>query len=99
MRPVSIFLYQNELIFRGSRQFVREDSFKSPLFVLVVQQHHRNYSQRSLAGMALRHFSLQILQKAVRKMIQSPLASGIFLVPCTAIRTHKFHLVLLRIAV
>src|ERR1700675_529370 len=98
LRPVSIFRYQNELILRGS-QFVREDSLKSPLFVLVVQQHHRDHAQRSLAGMALRYFALQILQKAVREMIQCPLASGIFLVPCTAVRTDKLHFVLLRIAV
>jgi len=37
MRPVSIFSFQNESILGGSSQFIRKDSFKSPLFILVMQ--------------------------------------------------------------
>jgi hypothetical protein len=49
--------------------------------------------------MALRHFALQVLQKAIGKMILRSLAPGIFLVPRAAVRTDEFHRVLLRIAV
>src|SRR5690348_11503965 len=49
--------------------------------------------------MANGHFALQVLQKAVREMIQSALTAGILLVSRAAVRTDEFHLVLLRIAV
>src|SRR2546427_11235329 len=49
--------------------------------------------------MALRHFALQVLQKAIGKMVLRSLAPGILLVPRAAVRTDEFHRVLLRIAV
>src|SRR6266576_2853166 len=58
-----------------------------------------NHAQRLLAGMANGHFTLQVLQKTVREMVQRPLAPGILLVTRAAVRTDEFHLVLLRIAV
>jgi hypothetical protein len=79
--------------------FVGEDGFKAPCFILIVQHHDGNYSQRLLAGMALRDFSLQILQEAIREMVKRSLAPGIFLVSRAAVRTDEFHRVLLRIAV
>jgi hypothetical protein len=68
-QPFANFKSSNELILCSGSQFVRENRFKSSLFVLVVQKHYRNHAQRSFAGMALRYFALQILQKAVRKVI------------------------------
>jgi hypothetical protein len=49
--------------------------------------------------MALHAFSLQILQKAIRKPIFCPLAPGLLLAFRAAMRTSKFNYVLLRIAV
>jgi hypothetical protein len=48
---------------------------------------------------ALRYFTLQILQEAVCEPIQRPFAPGILFVSRPAVRTHKLNLVLLRIAV
>jgi hypothetical protein len=76
-----------------------KNGFESPRFILIVQHHDWHNSQPLFAGMALRHFALQILQKAIRKMILRALAPGIFLVPRTAVGTDEFHRVLPRIAV
>ena len=81
------------------RRIVREDRFKSPRFLLIVQHNNRYYTEPLFAGMALRDFALQILQETVNEMIVSPLAPGIFLIPRAAVRTGKFNFVLLRIAV
>src|SRR5882724_6007218 len=79
--------------------FFRKNSFESPRFILIVQHHDRHDPQPLFAGMTLRHFALQILQKAIREMILRALAPGIFLVPRTAVGTDEFYRVLLRIAV
>src|SRR5439155_148655 len=79
--------------------FIGKNSFKAPSFIVIVQHHDRNDAQILLASMALRDFALQVLQKAIREMIKRALAPGIFLVPRAAVRTDKFHHVLLRIAV
>ncbi len=84
---------------RIHKLFFGKNSFESPRFILIVQHHDRHDSQPLFAGMALRHFALQILQKAIREMILRSLAPGIFLVPRAAVRTDEFHRVLLRIAV
>src|SRR5260370_25947159 len=70
-----------------------------PRLILIVQHDNRNNTKRLLACVAHRHFALQILQEAIRKMIQSALAPGVLLVPRAAVGTNEFNLVLLRIAV
>jgi hypothetical protein len=84
---------------RSHQLFIGKNSFEPPRFILIVQHHDRNHTQRLFAGMALRHFALQILQKTIREMVQRTLAPGILLVPRAAVRTDEFHRVLLRIAV
>src|SRR5580765_6159965 len=64
-----------------------------------MQQNNRNHAQIFLAGVALRHFSLQVLHEAVCKSVKSALAASIFLVTVAAVRTDEFNGVLLRIAV
>ncbi len=69
---------------------VGKNGFKAASFILIVQHDNGDDAQVLLAGMALRHFSLQVLQKAVRKMIKRTLAPGIFLVPRAAVRTEGY---------
>src|SRR5216684_985794 len=84
---------------RTYQVFVGKNGFEAASFILIVQHDNGNNAQILLAGVALRHFSLQVLQKAIRKMIKRTLAPGIFLVPRAAVRTDELHRVLLRIAV
>jgi len=97
-RPVSILLCERNLA-RIHQLIIGKNSFKAASFILIVQHHDRNHAQVLFARMALRHFSLQILQKTIRKMIERALAPGILFVPRAAVRTDEFHRVLLRIAV
>jgi hypothetical protein len=83
----------------GGDEFVGKDGGETTRFILIVQHHDRNYAQIFLAGVALRHFALQVLQEAVGEAIKSALAAGIFLVALAAVGTHELDLVLLRIAV
>jgi len=54
---------------RTHQLFIGKNSFEAASFILIVQHHDRNHAQGLLAGMALRHFALQILQKTIREMI------------------------------
>jgi hypothetical protein len=98
LRPALIFAFRRESVSRA-RQFIGKNGFKAPFFVLIVQKHDGNHAQRSLARVALRYFTLQILQEAVCEPIQRPFAPGILFVSRPAVRTDELHLVLLRIAV
>jgi hypothetical protein len=64
-----------------------------------VQHYDRHHAQVLFARVALRHFSLQVLQESIREMIQSAFAPGILLVARSTVRADEFHPVLLRIAV
>jgi hypothetical protein len=75
------------------------DCCKSALFVLIVKKNDGDDAQLTLAGMARRHFALQVLQKAVGKTVESSLAPCVLLVASAAVGTNKFDGVLLRIAV
>jgi hypothetical protein len=98
LRPAFILQCERELV-RSHQMLIGKNSFKAASFILIVQHHDGNNAQVLLAGMALRHFALQVLQKTVRETIQRTFAPGIFLVPRAAVRTDEFHCVLLRIAV
>src|SRR5579859_2949931 len=98
LRLALIFAFRRESVSRA-RQFIGKNSFKAPLFVLVMQQNDGNHAQRSLARVVLRYFTLQILQEAVCEPIQRPFAPGILFVSRPAVRTDKLNLVPLRIAV
>jgi hypothetical protein len=76
-----------------------EDRSEAPGFILIVKQDNRNYAKITLARVALRDFTLQILHEAVREVILSALAASIFLIAVAAVRTMKFYRVQLRIAV
>jgi hypothetical protein len=89
---------QTELL-RSGDELVSEDSGETPRFVLIVQHHNGNHAEIFFAGVALRDFALQILQKTVGKAIESALAAGIFLVALAAVGTDELDFVLLRIAV
>jgi hypothetical protein len=80
-------------------QFVGKYCFESSRLVLIVQHYDRHYAQLLIASAAIRYFALQVLQKAICKMILRPLAPGILLSPFTAVGTDIFDPVLLRIAV
>jgi hypothetical protein len=87
-----------ELLRRGN-QLIGEDSSETPGFLLIVQHHNGNDAQIFFAGVALRDFALQVLQKTVGEAIESALAAGIFLVALAAVGTDELNFVLLRIAV
>src|SRR6266404_3049468 len=80
-------------------ELVGEDGLEAPGFVLIVQHDNGHYAQGLAAGAAVGDFALQILQKAVCKMILRPLAAGILLSPFAAVGTDVLDGVLLRIAV
>src|ERR1700747_3337670 len=80
-------------------EFVRKYRFESPSFILIVQHHYGHHAQLLIASAAIGHFSLQVLQKAICKMILRPLAAGIFLSPFAAVGTDILDPVLLRLAV
>src|SRR5882757_9611542 len=84
---------------RVHQLFIGKNSFEAASFILIVQHHDGNHAQVLFAGMALRHFALQVLQETIREMIERTLAPGIFLVPRAAVRTDELYRVLLRIAV
>jgi hypothetical protein len=77
----------------------RENRRKSFNLILIVQHHYRYYSHRLLAEVALHSFTLQVLQKSIRKSILGPFAPRFLLPLRAAMRTEVFHYVLLRIAV
>jgi hypothetical protein len=83
----------------GWCQVVREDGLEATGFVLIVQHNYRHYAQGLIATAAVSHFALQVLQKAIGKMILGALATGILLSPFAAVGTDIFDPVLLRIAV
>jgi hypothetical protein len=72
---------------------------EAPGLVLIVQQDDGNYAKITFARVALCDFALQILHEAIRKVILSALAAGIFLIAVAAVGTMKFYGVQLRIAV
>src|SRR5690242_6550719 len=84
---------------RRDQVLVRKNRREPSRLFLIVHHHDGNHTQRLFAGMADGHFALQVLQEAVREMIQSTLAPGVLPVPRAAVGTDEFHLVLLRIAV
>jgi hypothetical protein len=97
--PFFVSGYKVELVRIHQVLFVGKNGFKAASFILIVQHHNGNNAQVLLAGVALCDFTLQVLQKTIRKMIKRTLAPGIFLVPRAAVRTDEFHRVQLRIAV
>src|ERR1700756_3551335 len=78
-------------------QVVRKYAFEPALFVLVMQQDYRSDSQRMPAGVACRHFSLQILQETIGKMILIGSAPRRFFPMRSAIRAGVLQSILLRI--
>ncbi len=84
------------LIFAGN-QVVRKYAFEPALFVLVVQQDHGSNPQRMPARVACCHFSLQVLQETIGKMILVGSTSRRFFAALAAIWTGIFQSILLRI--
>src|ERR1700722_570759 len=74
-------------------------SLKALFFVLVVQHHDWYDAHRALAAAAHGHLALQILQEAVGKTVQGPFAPGILRANHATMRTSKFNLVFLWVAV
>jgi hypothetical protein len=91
-------VYANELgntrSLRSGDQLVCENGGKTARFILIVQHHDGNYAQVFFAGVALRDFALQVLQKTVCKAIERALAAGIFLVALAAVGTDELDFVL-----
>jgi hypothetical protein len=52
------------------KRFQRKHRLKASLLVLVVQHHHRRYTQRLLAVSARGRFTLEILHEPVREVIR-----------------------------
>jgi hypothetical protein len=98
LHPAFVLQCKTELV-RSHQMLIGKNSFEAPSFILIVQHHDGNNAQVLLAGMALRHFALQVLQKTICETIQRTFAPGILLVPRAAVGTDEFHRVLLRIAV
>src|SRR5580692_141833 len=69
-RPVSPFvrIFELNLIVAGD-QVIRKYAFEPALFVLIVEQDHGSNPQRAAAGVASRHFPLQILQEAIGEAV------------------------------
>src|SRR5258707_5190229 len=84
---------------RTHQLLIGKYSFEAASFILIVQHYDRHHAQILFARVALRHFSLQVLQESIREMIQSAFAPGVFLVARSTVRTDEFHRVLLRISV
>ena len=59
------------LVSRG-RELGAEDSFESPLLVLIVQQHNGCDVQRPLAAAASRYLALKVLNETIREMVRRP---------------------------
>src|SRR5215472_10359816 len=98
LRPASLFQLAKGSV-RRDQVLVGKNGCEPSRLFMIVHHHNGNHAQRLLAGMADGHFTLQVLHKSVREMVQRSLAPGILLVPRAAVRTDEFHLVLLRIAV
>src|SRR5260370_38459654 len=94
-RPIFLLPCEIELA-RTHQVFIGKNSFKAACFILVVQHHDRNDAQVLLAGMALRHFALHVLQEAIREMIQPTPAPGILLVSAAAVRPDELNASVLR---
>src|SRR6267143_3975889 len=92
-RPAFILQYEAELV-RSYQVLIGKNSFESASLILIVQHHDGNDAQILLAGMALRDFALQVLQKTICEMIQRTLPPGVLFVPRAAVRTDEFHRVL-----
>src|SRR5580704_9132792 len=83
------FLQTEELsgnLISAGNQVVRKYTFEPALFVLVVQQNHGSDPQRMPARVACRHFSLQVLQETIGKMILVGSTSRRFFTALTAVR-------------
>src|SRR5579863_10425355 len=80
-------------------QLVGENGLEATRLVLIVQHYDGDHAQGLPAGAAVGDFALQVLQKAIGKMILGALAAGILLAALAAVGTDKLHSVLLRIAV
>jgi hypothetical protein len=90
---------EGERLTRNERKIFGKDGGESALFVLIVKKHDGNDTQLPFAGMARRHFALQVLEKTVGKTIESSFAPCVLLVASAAVGTNEFDGVLLRIAV
>jgi len=60
LRPAFVLQCKTELV-RSHQMLIGKNSFEAPSFILIVQHHDGNNAQVLLAGMALRHFALQVL--------------------------------------
>jgi hypothetical protein len=83
----------------GDGYFLSENGLESPLFVEVVNKHHRRDMKVLVAGLAGRRLALHILQEAVSETILGPLAACGFHSPAAAMRTGEFEHILLGIAI
>ena len=60
LRPALVLQCKTELV-RSHQMLIGKNSFEASSFILIVQHHDGNNAQVLLAGMALRHFALQVL--------------------------------------
>jgi hypothetical protein len=88
------------ILFRYRDRWLHGKNCLEPLnLILIVQQHNRYNPHRLFAKVALHAFSLQVLQKSIRKSVLRPLVPRFLLALRSAMRTGEFHNVSLRIAV
>ena len=83
----------------GCNQDVGKDRFESPFLVLIVEHYDGSDPQGMPARTACRHFTLQILQKPVGKVILIVCPPRCFHSRFPAIRTVVLHIIFLRIPV
>ena len=83
----------------AGKRFQRKHRLKAPLFVLVVQHHHRHNLQRMLTAAAGRSFAFQVLNKTVREVIRRTRSSSGLRSLRPALWTGEFHTVFEGIAV
>ena len=60
LRPTFVLQCERELV-RSHKMLIGKNSFEAASFILIMQHHDGNNAQVLLAGMALRHFALQVL--------------------------------------
>jgi hypothetical protein len=78
IRPVAFWMKLPKLLV-CMHEHVRKHAFEASLFVVVMEHYHRNDPQGMPARTAGSHFTLQILQKPVSKVI---------LIACSPRRLH-----------
>src|SRR6202451_546888 len=83
----------------GKVQVRLKHGHKSPLFVLIVQQNHRNHTQRLAAGPASTFLRFQVLDESVGEVVLGPRPSRRLGAARSALWTREFNPVIQGITV